>query len=65
MSSKKICPTCGRAMKQQFVGLYHCTCGTSSQRGRVFTRTQDMVFALEKGKAGKKVPVVKYKDHPL
>ena len=27
--SKKVCPNCGRKMKQQFIGLQHCKCGMS------------------------------------
>ena len=27
--SNKICPRCGRKMKQQFIGLQHCGCGMS------------------------------------
>ena len=53
-------------MKQQFIGLKHCKCGMSWQRGEgFFERTNDMVFALERRKSGKKVkqiPVVRFKD---
>lgn len=28
-ASNKICPKCGRKMKQQFIGLQHCKCGMS------------------------------------
>ncbi|MFR8283237.1 MAG: hypothetical protein ACLU9R_04975 [Faecalibacterium sp.] len=31
-ASKRICPNCGRKMKQQFIGLFHCKCGTSWRR---------------------------------
>jgi hypothetical protein len=57
-------------MKQQFIGLKHCKCGTSwSKDGGYFTRTNDMVFALErqvtkKSKNSvkvKQVPVIRYK----
>lgn len=27
--SNKVCPNCGRKMKQQFSGLQHCKCGVS------------------------------------
>ena len=27
--NSKICPNCGRKMKQQFIGLQHCKCGIS------------------------------------
>lgn len=68
---KKRCPECGRVMKQQ-VGLRHCKCGVSSQNGKYFERTSDMVFALErkatkKGKNSvkvKQVPVVRHKPEP-
>jgi len=69
---KRRCETCGRAMKQQFIGLKHCKCGTSwSKSGGYFERTPDMVFALErkvtkKGKNSirtKQVPVIRYREH--
>ena len=71
MAAKRRCENCGRAMKQQFIGLKHCKCGTSWQKGAgYFRRTKDMVFALErkavkKGKnsiRAKQTPVVRYKD---
>ena len=35
-------------MKQQFIGLFHCKCGTSWRRDiDFFERTPDMVFSLE------------------
>jgi len=70
MAEKRRCENCGKAMKQQFIGLKHCKCGTSWQKGvGYFQRTNDMVFALErkvtkKGKNSirtKQVPVVRYK----
>ena len=52
-------------MKQQFIGLKHCKCGMSWKRDiGYFERTEDMVFALEKRKCGKKwkqMPVIRYK----
>ena len=69
---KRLCENCGRAMKQQFIGLKHCKCNTSwSKSGGYFERTPDMVFALErkvikKGKNSirtKQVPVIRYKEH--
>ena len=65
MSSKRVCPNCGRKMKQQFIGLFHCKCGVSwkSDIG-FFERTPDMVFALERRQAGKKVkqvPIIRQK----
>ena len=67
---KRRCINCGRAMKQQFIGLKHCKCGMSwSKAGGYFERTPDMVFALErrvtkKGKNSirtKQVPIIRYK----
>lgn len=65
MSSIRVCPNCGRKMKQQFIGLFHCKCGVSwkSDIG-FFERTRDMVFALERRQAGKKVkqvPIIRQK----
>lgn len=61
--NNKVCPNCGRKMKQQFIGLYHCKCGMSWKRDiGFFERTDDMVFALQRKKIGKKVrqvPVVR------
>ena len=55
-ASKRICPNCGRKMKQQFVGLFHCKCGTSWRHDiGFFERTPDMVFSLERKKVGNKV----------
>ena len=63
--SKKVCPNCGRKMKQQFIGLQHCKCGISWKKDiGYFERTGDMVFALERRKAGKKTkqcPVIRYR----
>ena len=67
---KRRCENCGRAMRQQFIGLKHCSCGTSwSKADGYFERTPDMVFALQrkvtkKGKNSirtKQVPVIRYK----
>lgn len=64
-ASNKVCPNCGRKMKQQFIGLLHCKCGMSwSKDSGFFERTSDMVFALERRKEGKKikqVPIIRYK----
>ena len=68
---KRRCVSCGSAMVQQFIGLKHCKCGTSwSKESGYFSRSNDMVFALErkvikKGKNSvrtKQVPVVRYKS---
>ena len=61
---KRICPNCGRKMKQHFIGLKHCSCGTSWLKGTgYFERTPDMVFCLKrvhKGKKVKLVPCIRY-----
>ena len=55
-ASKRICPNCGHKMKRQFVGLFHCKCGTSRRRDiGFFERTSDMVFSQERKKVGNKV----------
>ncbi|MDO5396877.1 MAG: hypothetical protein Q4G33_03010 [bacterium] len=66
--NSKICPDCGRKMKQQFIGLQHCKCGMSWKRDiGFFERTSDMVFALQrrkksrKGNKTKQVPVIRQK----
>lgn len=65
-ASNKVCPNCGRKMKQQFIGLQHCKCGMSWKKDiGFFERTSDMVFALERQTVGKKVkqvPVVQRKN---
>ena len=62
---EKVCPNCGRKMKQQFIGLQHCKCGMSWKKDiGYFERTGDMVFALERRKVGKKTkqcPVIRYR----
>lgn len=64
-ASNRICPNCGRKMKQQFIGLQHCKCGMSwSKDSGFFERIPDMVFALERWKVGKKmkqIPIIRYK----
>ena len=68
MGEKRKCTRCGRKMKQQFIGLKHCKCGMSWQKGiGYFERTNDMVFALKRITVGKKkkprqVPVIRYKE---
>lgn len=55
-AGKRICPNCGRKMKQQFIGLRHCKCGISWQKGLgYFQRTPDMVFTLKRVHIGQKV----------
>lgn len=65
-ASNKICPNCGRKMKQQFIGLQHCKCGMSWKKDMgFFERTSDMVFALQRRNVGKKVkqiPVIRRKQ---
>ena len=54
--SNKICPNCGRKMKQQFIGLQHCRCGMSWKKGiGFFERKPDMVYALQRQSVGKKI----------
>ena len=54
--SNKICPNCGRKMKQQFIGLQHSKCGTSWKKGiGFFERKPDMVYALQRQSVGKKI----------
>lgn len=64
--SNKACPSCGRKMKQQFIGLQHCKCGMSWKKDvGFFERTSDMVFTLERRTVGKKVkqiPVIQFKN---
>jgi len=49
--NNKVCPECGRKMKQQFVGLQHCKCGISWKRDiGFFERKPDMVFYLKNKK---------------
>lgn len=63
--SNRVCPECGRKMKQQFIGLQHCPCGMSWKEDiGFFIRTPDMVFALQRKTIGKKikqVPVIRMK----
>ncbi len=66
MSGKKVCANCGRKMKQQFIGLLHCKCGTSwSRQSGYFQRTPDMVFALERKTVKKSKNSVKTKQTPV
>lgn len=60
--NNKICPNCGRKMKQQFIGLQHCRCGMSWKKDiGFFERTADMVFCLQQNKLGRK-PKTHYKN---
>ena len=66
-TTNKICPRCGRKMKQQFIGLQHCKCGMSWKKDLgFFERTSDMVFCLQRkvinGKV-KQCPVIRFKEH--
>jgi hypothetical protein len=46
---KRRCVSCGKIMKQQFIGLKHCKCGMSWSKERgYFERSSDMVFILER-----------------
>ena len=64
-ASNKVCPNCGRKMKQQFIGLQHCKCGMSWKKDiGFFERTNDMVFILQRKKIGnkiKQVPEIRYR----
>lgn len=64
-NSKRKCISCGRAMKEQFIGLKHCKCGVSWHKLiGYFERTPEMVFRLQRQKVGKKikqVPIIDYK----
>ena len=66
--SNKVCPRCGRKMKQQFIGLQHCRCGMSWKKDRgFFERTPDMVFCLQRKVSKEKIkqrPVIRFlEDH--
>ena len=53
--NNKKCPRCGHKMKQQFIGLQHCSCGMSWKGGiGFFGRTPDMVFCLRRQKGSAK-----------
>lgn len=59
---KRKCKSCGRKMKQQFIGVYHCKCGNTRMNGQDLERTSETVFALERKQVGQKmkqVPVIK------
>lgn len=62
--SNRVCPSCGRKMKQQFIGLQHCKCGTSWMKSMgYFQRTPNMVFCLKRkhfGKKVKQIPTIEY-----
>ena len=65
-NGNKVCPNCGRKMKQQFIGLQHCKCGMSLKKDEgFFERTPDMIFALERRTIGgkvKQVPIIRYQS---
>jgi len=63
---KRKCIKCGRAMKQQFIGLKHCKCGMSWKKDiGYFERTPDMVFALERRVVKKSKNSIKTKQVPI
>ena len=63
---KRRCENCGRAMRQQFIGLKHCKCGTSwSKSGGYFERTPDMVFALQRKVTKKSKNSIRTKQVPV
>lgn len=60
-NSNKVCPECGRKMKQQFIGLRHCKCGISWKIDiGFFERMPNMVFYLD----GKK-PAIRYDEKQI
>ncbi|MEG0693353.1 MAG: hypothetical protein RR444_09775 [Oscillospiraceae bacterium] len=65
--SNKVCPNCGRKMKQQFIGLEHCKCGMSWKKDiGFFDRSADMVFALQRittNKKTKQSPVIRTQEN--
>ncbi len=64
--SNKVCPNCGRKMKQQFIGLQHCKCGMSWKKDiGFFERTGDMVFALQRQVVKKSKSSIKTKQFPV
>jgi hypothetical protein len=63
---KRKCITCGRAMKQQFIGLKHCKCGMSwSKEDGYFERSPDMTFALERKVIKQSKSSIKTKQVPV
>lgn len=64
--TNKVCPECGRKMKQQFIGLQHCKCGVSWKKDiGFFERSPGMVFVLERQTVNgevKQIPVIRRKD---
>lgn len=67
--SNKVCPCCGRKMKQQFIGLQHCRCGISWKKNEgFFDRTSGMTFILERRSVGKKIkqmPTVQHMNNDI
>jgi len=63
---KRRCVNCGRVMKQQFIGLKHCKCGTSwSKADGYFERTPDMVFGLQRKVTKRSKNSIKTKQVPV
>ena len=50
-ASKRICPNCGRKMKQQFIGPFHCKCGTSWKRD-IVSLSEPQIITEATGSAG-------------
>ena len=65
-TTNKICPHCGRKMKQQFIDLQHYKCGMSWKKDLgFFERTPNMVFCLQRNIINVKVkrcPVIRFKE---
>ena len=52
---QKVCPNCGRKMKQQFIGLQHCKCGMSWKKTSDILSVPGIWFSLwNGGKQGKR-----------
>ena len=53
-ANNKICPNCGRKMKQQFIGLQHCKCGMSWKKDEGFFKEHQTWSLHWKGKRSAK-----------
>lgn len=53
-ANNKICPNCGKKMKQQFIGLQHCKCGMSWKRMKAFLKEHQTWSLHWKGKRSAK-----------
>lgn len=48
--NNKVCPVCGKKMKQQFIGLQHCKCGMSWKKDMAFLNGQTIWYLFLKEK---------------